>query len=339
MAKGLPIVKTESGWFLDFRPAGRYGPRVRRIFDRKRDAENFYFSEVAKARSGSYQKSVNDNRRLEQLITDWYTLHGCTLKDGQKRLQKLYAIARRLGNPVAKLITPSVWVEYRNQRLVEKKSNGMFISRNNINHEQAYLAAVFSKLRQLKNWQYGNPLEGIEKLKIDQRQLFFLQSTQIRALLSAAKHSSSQDLYDRIRLCLATGARWGEVQKLTANNFRGGVVYFEATKNSRARAVPISDNLRNDVLKGRPTFGPLFYGNLRYAFEGAIIQAKIELPPGQATHVLRHTFASHHIINGGGIKELQELLGHQSLNMTMRYAHLAQDSLKQCLTTNPLANI
>ncbi|WP_437124277.1 tyrosine-type recombinase/integrase [Burkholderia multivorans] len=64
------------------------------------------------------------------------------------------------------------------------------------------------------------------------------------------------------------------------------------------------------------------------AFREAVDRAKIELPDGQLTHVLRHTFASHFMMNGGNILSLQRILGHASLTVTMRYAHLAPDHLE-----------
>ncbi|WP_424649030.1 tyrosine-type recombinase/integrase [Castellaniella sp.] len=57
---------------------------------------------------------------------------------------------------------------------------------------------------------------------------------------------------------------------------------------------------------------------------------------GQLTHVLRHTFASHFMINGGNILTLQRILGHQDLKTTMRYAHLAPDHLESARMLNPL---
>lgn len=45
-------------------------------------------------------------------------------------------------------------------------------------------------------------------------------------------------------------------------------------------------------------------------------------------HCLRHTFASHYVMNGGNIYDLKELLGHANITTTMRYAHLAPDYLK-----------
>ena len=44
-------------------------------------------------------------------------------------------------------------------------------------------------------------------------------------------------------------------------------------------------------------------------------------------HTLRHTFASHFMMNGGSIYDLQKILGHSKVEMTMRYAHLCPDYL------------
>jgi len=46
---------------------------------------------------------------------------------------------------------------------------------------------------------------------------------------------------------------------------------------------------------------------------------------------LRHTFASQVLLNGGSIKDVQELLGHKSMTMTLRYAHLTQESKRKAV--------
>lgn len=73
-----------------------------------------------------------------------------------------------------------------------------------------------------------------------------------------------------------------------------------------------------------------------YAFRSALERAEIELPAGQLTHVLRHTFASHFMMNGGNILVLQKILGHTDIKMTMRYAHFAPNHLEEALLLNPL---
>ncbi|WP_218642280.1 tyrosine-type recombinase/integrase [Aquipseudomonas alcaligenes] len=67
-------------------------------------------------------------------------------------------------------------------------------------------------------------------------------------------------------------------------------------------------------------------------------RATIEFSKGQATQALRHAFAGHFIQNGGNIS-LQKILGHSSLAMTMRYAHLAPEHLAEAVRLSPLAGV
>ncbi len=71
------------------------------------------------------------------------------------------------------------------------------------------------------------------------------------------------------------------------------------------------------------------FASCKSAFRSAIDRSGIETPKGQMTHILRHTFASHFIMNGGNILTLQRVLGHSDLKITMRYAHLAPDYMQQ----------
>ena len=68
-------------------------------------------------------------------------------------------------------------------------------------------------------------------------------------------------------------------------------------------------------------------------------QVAPELPKGQAVHVLRHTFASHFMMNGGNILALQKILGHANILQTMVYAHFAPDYLSDAVRFNPLESI
>lgn len=75
------------------------------------------------------------------------------------------------------------------------------------------------------------------------------------------------------------------------------------------------------------------------AFRKAIQIAGIETPPGQLSHVLRHTFASHFMMNGGNILVLQRILGHTDIKVTMRYAHFAPEHLLEAIPLNPLNKV
>ncbi|SQN80510.1 Mu prophage; Tail fiber protein [Escherichia coli] len=58
---------------------------------------------------------------------------------------------------------------------------------------------------------------------------------------------------------------------------------------------------------------------------------------GHGTHVMRHTFATHFMMNGGNIVTLQRILGHATIQQTMTYAHFSPDFLQDAINFNPLA--
>src|SRR4029453_6196335 len=70
------------------------------------------------------------------------------------------------------------------------------------------------------------------------------------------------------------------------------------------------------------------WGKIRTAFESAVESAKVD---DFRFHELRHTFASWAVQRGASLHELKDLLGHSSLAMVMRYAHLAPENLRQAV--------
>ncbi len=89
--------------------------------------------------------------------------------------------------------------------------------------------------------------------------------------------------------------------------------------------------LRLEITKSEPkTAGRVFRTrSIRTAFDNAVVVAKLD---DVTFHTLRHTFASWAMMRGVSLKELQELLGHSSLAMTMRYAHLAPEHLRTAVS-------
>jgi len=199
-----------------------------------------------------------------------------------------------------------------------------------MNHELAYLRAVFNELERLGEWQGENPVGKVRALKYDETEMAYLAAEQISPLLADLdKRSGAVGIVARI--CLATGARWSEAEGLVSRQVRDGRIHFARTKSSKNRSIPICKELQKKVRAAMP------FGDCYKKFGDSVDAVGLELPAGQLTHVLRHTFASHYMMNGGDILTLQRVLGQASLAMTMKYAHFSPGHLAEVVNLNPLA--
>ncbi len=327
----MAINKTPEGtWLVDLcLPDGH---RLRRRFKTKLEATRFEYYTISKTEQGKPWKSEKDRRKLNDLINQWFKLHGCNLRDGSRRLTKLLYLSEALGNPLASRLTPAVFAEYRVKRL----SAG--ISGKTLNNELGYLRAVFNELHSLGDLDYTNPLERVKPLKLQERSLTFLTPVQVDELLSVIQDScDNPHVYPITLICLATGCRWSEAENLRAKNLHSGQIVFEGTKSGKVRAVPVSASLVKQVRAHWKKHGA-FTASLS-SFRRALHRCSFQLPAGQASHVLRHTFASHFVQGGGNLLVLQKILGHSTLAMTMRYSHLAPDHLQEALGLNPVSQI
>jgi integrase len=149
--------------------------------------------------------------------------------------------------------------------------------------------------------------------------------------------------------------RRGEILKLKWNQVLDGFIYLRETKTNESRQIPINDELaivfkeiRREqglsseyVFTYKPNAWKLFakgqeaehikakpIKRIEKGFYTALEKAGIE---DFKFHDLRHTFASHLIMKGASLKEVQELLGHKDIKMTMRYAHLSQENKRKAI--------
>lgn len=227
-----------------------------------------------------------------------------------------------------------MFTEYRARRIADG------ITASCLNREHAYLRAVFNELKRLGQWDNDNPMALVRQFKIEERELSFLMLDQMRELLTALAAGKSADTVTIAKVCLATGARWSEAETLRGSQVRNGQIHYSKTKSGKNRSVPIDNDLFETLQKrsNRQEGGRLFVSCYE-DFRRGVERAELKLPQGQLTHVLRHTFASHFMMNGGNILALQKILGHANLTMTMRYAHLAPKHLQEAKTLNPLARL
>jgi integrase len=148
-----------------------------------------------------------------------------------------------------------------------------------------------------------------------------------------------------IEVALLTGMRREELLSLRWDQVRDGLIHIGSeAKGGKGRKIPINQKLA-EVLKRQRQMNQLisdyvfcdgegkrFY-DVRGAFRGACRRAGIDYGQdgGFTFHDLRHTFASWLVMRGVGLMAVKELLGHASLTMTMRYAHLSPGHLQEAV--------
>ncbi|RCW97059.1 MULTISPECIES: tyrosine-type recombinase/integrase [Kosakonia] len=337
----MPVRKLSNGqWIADFytidRSNGKEGKRVRKKFATKGEALAFENYTLQKIDDSPWLGDGEDKRRLTDLVHLWFDRHGITLRDGEKRKKSMLWAAECMGSPLASEFSAQLFAAYRAKRLDGHFARTKRISKvspRTMNLELAYFLAVFNELKRLGEWSAPNPLENVRHFRTDESEMAYLTGEQIDQLLLECRNSSAKDLEMVVKICLATGARWSEAETIKRSQISAGKVTFVKTKGKRNRTIPLHPSLVAELpKKNGALFTPCYY-----AFRNALERAEIGLPPGQLTHVLRHTFASHFMMNGGNILVLQKILGHTDIKMTMRYAHFAPNHLEEAVKFNPLA--
>ncbi len=323
--------QTKDGWKVDFRVGGKEGKRYRKTCKTKSEAERYQkFVEAQFIANGRpWNDKPKDSRTLSELVELWSKHFGVKLKKHHARRLKLDQIVLALGNPIAAQLTQKQWSEYVANRILEGRKPAT------VNESSLFLGAVYNGLQRIGITDYDNPIKSVSKVKHRQTEMTFLSHEQIDTLLSCLTYECRLVA----EICLSTGARWGEANDLTASRVQNNKVTYSDTKNGKNRSVPIVDDLYRRLKIHASNVGQnkLFPPQMKAFYEGLELSG-IELPKGQKTHVLRHTFASHFIINGGNILSLQKILGHSDISMTMRYAHLSPDHLIDATKFNPLAS-
>jgi len=206
-----------------------------------------------------------------------------------------------------------------------------------------HLGVLSSLLNTAIEWEVIEDAPKVKWLKTRDSELDFLDFDEADRLVDGAENPEIRAM---IQTAIKTGMRLGELCALrwqdvdlkkarvrVCRSATRGIV--STPKNGRMRILPISPDLvdalrkhrRNTKLRGELVFSDDEGGMLnRDRVKRPIARAcrKAELRE-VGWHTLRHTYASHLVMLGVPLKAVQELMGHQTIEMTMRYAHLAPD--------------
>lgn len=179
-----------------------------------------------------------------------------------------------------------------------------------------------------------NPAKKVKLFKGEVRRVRFLLPGEIQELLS----NCGEDLRPIVTVALHTGMRKGELLSVTwpEVNFEQAIISLSDTKNMEPRDVPMNETVKATLQgierKGEGVFlnGPgQTYGKVSTSFREAVRRSGLT---DFRFHDLRHTFASLLVMDGVDIMTVKELMGHKTLAMTLRYAHLAPGHKTRAVT-------
>lgn len=310
-------------------------------FHRLTDAKKWVQHTEAAIREGRYFKNTESKKHtLSDAIDRYFKIvlpqKPKSIKDQKSQLSWWRKV---IGHVTLADVTPALLGEQREKlgtELIDKKFNGNKKTRSaaTVNRYLAALSHVFSIAVKEWGWIENNPLRNVSKLKEPRGRIRFLSNEERDRLLKACRESESSFLYLIVVLCLSTGARKMEIVGLTWDevDLNRAVIILEDTKNGDRRVLHITGHAfalmqqhakirslqSNLVFPGSNPKKPI---DIRTPWENALKKAEIK---DFRFHDLRHSAASYLAMNGATLAEIAEVLGHKTLQMVKRYAHLSE---------------
>ncbi len=223
-----------------------------------------------------------------------------------------------------------------------KARAGDGVTPSTVARELRFLGAAINWVRlELDRADIPNPAQSVG-IQEPETRIRWLRQCEAAALIEAARlHAKRPHLPEFIGLALHTGMRKMELLALrwAAVDWQRRVITLEgvSTKNGRRRVVPLND-AAVQALKAMRAWVTRHHGqspyvfatsntghmvNVQKGFKAACERARID---DLRVHDLRHTFASWLVVAGVDLYVVRELLGHSSIAVTERYAHLSPDS-------------
>lgn len=205
------------------------------------------------------------------------------------------------------------------------------------------LSALYRLLRKAERSGQITRLPSYVRLRERNSRVRFLTAEE-ESMMFAAIGKSNPHHELLCRFLVDTGARVGEALALKWNDIHNNTVTFWITKSGKSRSVPLTLRAAEalDLARafgGSGPFSTISYQNFKYNWNRARKENGFADDPHMVPHILRHTCASRLVQAGIDLRRVQTFLGHQTIQMTLRYAHLATNDLDQCAIALNAANL
>ncbi|MBD66494.1 MAG: hypothetical protein CME62_14880 [Halobacteriovoraceae bacterium] len=321
------------------------GKRVTKTFHRKFDAEQFKAElRIKKQKINDTGADIDYDKTFSQFVSYWFEME----VQGRKAQKTELCYRSDLKNYILPLIGH---IKLKHLQYTHAKQIESFVISTNKANRTVNKVMMVAKTIMNDAVKYGyilkSPFKGYPELKEDPRPINYWNKSEIYQFLEANKNDFYIDVY---KVALNTGLRLGEIcglcwdrvdlesQTITVSRTLTRNGLKNTTKTHRARHLPMNNVVR-DIMKKRfkskiskfvfnnPDGKHIPYDHFSQR-DFRLAQKRADLQKTIRFHDLRHTYASHFVMNGGDIFVLQKLLGHSDMNTTMIYAHLSEKYMK-----------
>lgn len=215
------------------------------------------------------------------------------------------------------------------------------LSPKTVNNQVSVLHTLLAVARE---WEMIDRVPTVRWLRTTRPDYDFLDFAEADRLLGAAEEAWRVAVTLAVRCGLRVGEilglRWIDVDLVERRlHVRQAVAIglVGTPKSGRDRIIPLGNEVatalqrhehRGPLVVCLPDGGQQTRNGLKWPLRRAVAGAALR-PIGW--HVLRHTFASHLVMRGAPLVAVQQLLGHSTIEMTMRYAHLSDDARREAI--------
>lgn len=311
-------------------------PTQQATFERLTDARKWAQNTESAIREGRHFKTTEAKRRTLGEMLDRYIkdILPTKPKNSKNTLLHLTWWKEELGSFSLADISPAMIAEKRDHLASGITKRNTKRSPSTVVRYMAALSHAFTIAVKEWGWLEDSPMRRVTKPKEPRGRVRFLSDEERARLLTECKNSDSEYLYMAVVLALSTGARRMEILGLQWQDvdLQRGFITLHETKNGERRALPLAGHALelmkqhakvrqmncSLVFPGKNFNNPI---DLRTPFENALKRAEIT---DFRWHDLRHSCASYLAMNGASLAEIAEILGHKTLQMVKRYAHLSE---------------
>jgi len=228
------------------------------------------------------------------------------------------------------------WKEIGSRHIIEYNYNEYVKRKRSISAQNQFISAIklfytFHRIDQIV------PQE-LERPRKDRMLPNVLTKEEVKSLLLATRNIKHRCL---LMIIYGGGMRIGEALRLKKTDVRPKerLLYIRQSKGKKDRRVPLSATMikvleeyyaaynPNDYVFEGVSGGPYSPSSAQKAIQAAVKQAGFKMRI--TMHTLRHSYATHLLESGVGLRYIQEILGHRSPKTTMIYTHVSGKSLKE----------